>query len=304
MTPERVGAIVNPHAGGGDTAAMFAALADCLPLASMEARVTAEPAEVPTAVAEQAEWADLLVAIGGDGTVNTVATAMANDDIDTPLFVVPGGRGNSTYRHLYGTAAWREVARDLAAGMEPKPLDLGRVETEPGIETETFVLGFTAGLFRNALVTADRLGVLPGPLAYVLATAKATVVDDPVTVAVDVDGEPFFDGAARLVAVGGGRYRGASFELFPAARPGDGTLHLLVIEPAGVRGSIALTRLARRGRLAEHPAVNTTTAGRVTIRAAGGVPVEIDGTPATTPVEDAQVTLRPAALQVAQPTDR
>lgn len=301
MIPERVGAILNPQAGRGDTARLFADLTNCLPATGMEARITTEPEEVPEAVREQSEWADLLVAIGGDGTLREVAAAIVEHDLDTPLFVVPAGRGNSSYRHLYGDADWRELARGIGEGIDARPVDVGRAKTEPAIGPETFVLGFTAGLFRNALRNAERLRLLPGRLAYVLATAQATVIDNPVSVEVDIDEEPVFEGPARLVAVGGGRYRGRTFELFPESRPGDGTLHLLAVEPAGVRGSFALLRRARAGHLQDHPAVTSATGDTVAIRSADGVPVELDGTVVETPVREAQLSVVPEALSVAYP---
>lgn len=302
MIPRRVGAVVNPAAGGGSAAALFADLAARFPDAEVDARITTGAGDVPDAAREQAEWADLVVSIGGDGTLREVAASLVAADSETPLFVVPAGRGNSTYRHLYGRRDWRDVAAALAGGLESHPLDVGRVDADPTVDPTYFVLGFTAGLFRNALHNAERLRALPGPLAYVLATAQATLVDDPVAVTAEVDGEPFFDGAGRLVAVGGGRYRGSDFELLPDARPGDGTLHAVAVRPAGVRGSIRLANLARDGRLLEHPAVSYATGEEVTLRSATGLPVEVDGTPIETPVTVAGLSVVPGALAFARPS--
>ena len=302
MTPERVGAVVNPHAGGGDAARLFSELAGCLPGAAVEARITTGPADVPVAAREQAEWSDLVVVVGGDGTLREVTAALVEAGEETPLFVVPAGRGNSSYRHLYGDDDWRDVARGLAGGLERRPLDVGRVESDPAVDETYFVLGFTAGLFRNAVVNAERFRALPGPLAYVLATGQALLVDDPVEATVAVDGAPFFDGAARLVAVGGGRYRGSDFELFPATRPGDGQLHALAIEPVGPRGSIRLARLARAGRLHDHPSVHAATGEAVTLRSDAGLPVEVDGTPVPTSLSEARIEVLPGAVPVAYPS--
>lgn len=303
MIPERVGAVVNPRAGGGNAAELFSDLAACFPDADVDARITTGAADVPTAAREQAEWADLVVSIGGDGTLREVAAEMVEAGAETPLFVVPAGRGNSTYRHLYGERPWRDVATDLAGGLEGHPLDVGRADAEPAIEQTVFVLGFTAGLFRNALHNAERLRALPGPLAYVLATAQATLVDDPVDVAVAVDGERLHEGAARLVAVGGGRYRGSDFELLPHSRPGDGALHVVVVQPSGVRGSLRLARMARDGRLLEHPAVRYADGEAVALRSELGLPVEMDGTPVETPVSRVRLSVAPGALQFARPAD-
>ena len=89
MSPDRVGAVVNPASGGGDVAELFADLAQWFPDATVDARITAGPTEVHDAAVEQAEWADLLAVIGGDGTVREVAAALLDADLRTPAFVVP-----------------------------------------------------------------------------------------------------------------------------------------------------------------------------------------------------------------------
>lgn len=302
MIPERIGAVVNPHSGDGNASELFDELAACFPDAAVDPRLTTGPEDVPAAAREQAEWADLVAVVGGDGTLREVVSTLVDGDFESPLFVVPAGRGNSTYRHLYGDDDWRDVARTLAKGVSQRPLDVGRVESEPPIAQTYFVLGFTAGLFRSALDNADRLRFLPGPLAYVLATGQAALVDDPVAVSVDVDDEPFFDGRARLVAVGGGRYRGSDFELLPESRPGDGRLHALAVEPSGPVGTVRLVRLARAGRLLDHPAVHYATGQSVQLRSATGLPVELDGTAVETSLSEARVSVVPGAVSFAAPS--
>jgi diacylglycerol kinase (ATP) len=301
VTPERVGAVVNPASGGGDAAALFADLAGCFPDATVDARITTGPDDVQDATVEQARWADLVVVIGGDGTLRESAAALFDADLGTPMFVVPAGRGNSSYRHLYGETEWRQTARALADGVDPRPLEVGRVDSTPAIEHRYFVLGFTAGLFRRALETAEWLRGVPGTLSYLLATVGATVDDDPVDVTVAVDGDRLFDGEARLVGVGGGRYRGSDFELLPDSRPGDGRLHALVVEPTGIAASLRLLRLARAGRIVDHPAVRYRTGETATLGSDGGVPVELDGTPVDTSLVTARLSVVADAVMIAYP---
>lgn len=295
MRPERVGCVVNPASGDGRGRAL---LSECRALfPDVAATVTDGPGAVPAAAREHAD-ADLLIVIGGDGTLGEVAGALADREAP-PLFVVPAGRGNSVYRHLYGDADWRDVAARLAEGVDPRPLDLGAIRAEPPVERRHFVLGFTAGLFRRALDAADSLRALPGPVAYLLGTAWAAVSDPALEVMASVDGEQRFEGTARLVAVGGGRYRGGSFELLPDARPGDGQLHLLVVEATSALAWLRLARLARDGRHVDHPAVHYHRGTAVDLRGAD-LPVEADGT-ALGAVRDAHLEVRPGAVQVAQP---
>lgn len=297
----RVGFVVNPAAGDGRGREHLATLRETFADGTVAATVTRSAAEVLHAAHEHLD-ADLLVIVGGDGTLGEVADALVSADAP-PLFIVPAGRGNSAYRHFYGDADWKDLVSELTDGMVARPADLGEIRANPPVDRRYFVLGFTAGLFRRALDAADSLRVLPGPLAYLVGTARAAVSDPPLSVSVRVDGEPRFEGDARLVAVGGGRYRGNAFELFPDSRRADGALHVLVVEPTGGREWLRLARLARDGRHVDHPAVHYWTGERVDLDSPDGLPVEADGTPLAS-VETARLDVRPGALSLAYPDRR
>lgn len=334
--PATVGAVVNPVSGDGTGQELFGELARRFPGADVRREVTRGPTDVSRAARELAGEVDLLVSVGGDGTLREVASALyewrtadrsvaggeghgepgagATARAVPPLFVVPAGRGNSVYRHLYGGMDWRAVAERLAGGYRVRPLELTAVETEPPSEVRHSVLGVTVGLFRHALDAAERLRRLPGPLAYLLGTGEATLLADPVPVRLGRDEERLFTGEARLVAVGGGRFRGGRTPLLPASRPGDGRLHALVIEPVGARAALSLARLARDGRHVEHPAVHSFTGESFDVRAGAGtgfgstdgaagrgnLPAEVDGTPLPD-LTDVHCRVVPGALSVAYP---
>lgn len=275
MRPETVGCVVNPASGDGRGEEFGRELRSLFPDATVATAVTDGPEDVPDAVRGYCDR-DLLVAVGGDGTFGEVVDALPADA--PPLFVVPAGRGNSAYRHFYDDRDWREVATDLAAGFEARPVDVGRVEAA-GLDRERFVLGATAGLFRRALDAADSLRALPGSVAYFLGAARAALAESPLRLSIEADGEPVFDGEALLVAVGGGRYRGGAFELLPRSRPADGRLHLLVVEPTGGLDLLRIAKLARDGSHVSRPAVTSLRARSVTLRSPDGLPAEVDGTP-------------------------
>jgi diacylglycerol kinase (ATP) len=297
-----VGAVVNPASGDGRGRQLYADLVLELGDADCRRRVTTGPEDVARAARAFADR-DLLVCVGGDGTLREVAAALLDVEEAPPLLVVPAGRGNSVYRHLYGETGWRDLAAAVADGYEAAPLDVGTARTEPGGRTHRFVLGFTAGLFRSTVVHAERLTALPGRLAYLLGTARAVLGDDPVALSLAVDGTSVFAGAARLVAVGGGRYRGGEFELFPGSRPGDGRVHAVAVEPSGLRDGVALVRRARNGRLHDHPAVHHAAGREARITAEAGLPVEVDGTPVETPVTEAHIETSADELRYVRPAD-
>lgn len=297
---ETVGAVVNPASGDGHGNRLYGELVDELRGVDIRKRVTTGPEDVPGAAREMADC-DLLACVGGDGTLREVAAALVDIEHPPPVLVVPAGRGNSVYRHLYGETDWRAVAGAVGDGYQPVPFDVGTAETAPAGRRRRFLLGFTAGLFRSTVVHARRFGHLPGRLGYLLGTARAVLGEDPLRASLAVDGESVFAGEVRLLAVGGGRYRGGAFELFPESRPGDGRVHAVAVEPPGLREAVALVRAAREGRLRDHPAVHHATGMKARISAETGLPVEIDGTPVETPVTEARIEMRADRLQYARP---
>lgn len=291
-----VGAVVNPSSGDGDGERLAGEFADRVGGADL--RVTTGPDDVADAAREQAHR-DLVAVVGGDGTVREVVDALGDDA--PPLFVVPAGRGNSTYRHCYGDVDWRELATGFADGLASRDLDAGRVES--AAFDGRFVLGYSVGLFRAAVGAAEAFARLPGVVAYLLGTARAVLAEDPVDVTVHADGDRVFSGRARLVAIGGGRYRGRAFELFPASRPADGSLHLLVVEPTDAVEAVRTTAAARSGQHLDRPGVHYRTASAITVESDAGVPAEVDGTPLE-PCSRASLEILPGALPLASPAGR
>lgn len=302
MSESEVGVVVNPASGDGRGLSMLETLRACLgPACRVDAKVTAGPGDAPAAARSFADR-DLLVVVGGDGTVREVASAFlaAAGTEAPPLFVAPAGRGNSFYRHLYGRADWRALARRLGRGFEARPVDAGRYEADG--EVGHFLLGFTGGLFRAAVEASETFGFLPGPLAYLLGMGRALTRESPVSVRLAAVDETLYEGPVRLVAVGGGRYRGDRFDLLPESRPADGALHALVVEATGLRDVLEITRAGPTGGHVDHPAVHYHRAPEFDLSAPDGLPVEIDGTVLADPVREAHLSVRQGVLSFAYPT--
>jgi len=300
VSRRRAGAVVNPVSGDRRGVAMLETLRASLGEDwDVDATVTGGPGETAIAGRSFADR-DLLAVVGGDGTVREVASGCLDAGADSPpLFVVPAGRGNSLYRHLYGDTDWRAVARPVGRAFESRPLDAGHYAADG--ETGHFLLGFTGGLFRAAVEASETFGRLPGPLAYLLGMGRAVLGEDLVEVRLGTDDGTLYEGAAHLVAIGGGRYRGSNFDLLPESRPADGDLHALVVEATGLRDVLDIIRAGPSGRHVEHPAVHYHRAPAFDLSSAAGLPVEVDGSVVPDPVWAASLAVRPGALSYAAP---
>ncbi|MFK0168739.1 diacylglycerol kinase family protein [Streptomyces sp. NPDC090306] len=226
---------------------------------------TAEDPGGGQAAAALRDGARLVVACGGDGTVRAVAEALAGSGV--PLVVVPSGTGNLLARNL-GLPLAPTDALDAALRGTPHRLDLARAE---GDDFERTHFAAMAGAGLDAAImerTADGAKSVIGWPAYVVA-ALTSLNTPPMALTLRLDGAPALRREARMVLVGNvGTVQGGT-TLLPAARPDDGRLDLMILDPRGPGGwARALTAVLRGGRRKQPaPAHVTDAEGR-------SVPVE------------------------------
>ncbi|MEU6276230.1 diacylglycerol kinase family protein [Streptomyces populi] len=190
------------------------------------------------------EGATLVVVCGGDGTVRTVADALAGSGV--PLAVVPCGTGNLLARNL-GLPLSPVAALEAALGGGPHRLDLAAIEGD-GLEATRFTAMAGAGLDAAMMEHTDpRAKAALGWPAYALA-GIGTLRTPRMRVTIRLDGSPAFRRTARMVLVANVAAVQGGVTLLPAARPDDGLLDLLVLDPRGPGGWLRAVRTLLRGR--------------------------------------------------------
>ncbi|MFF0111788.1 diacylglycerol/lipid kinase family protein [Streptomyces prasinus] len=222
--------------------------------------------------------ADLIVAVGGDGTVHEVIDGMTRARPDRPgpgpaLAIVPAGTGNSGYLMLWGERPWRESLRDVLAGdAARRRLDLAWV-AETGAKV---FLGACSGVIADALRVA-RSVPLSGRARYARAFAETAAAFTPYPGRVTVDGSVLHEGGTVLANVGGGRYRGGQYQVLPRSEYDDGLLDVCVVD-ASVTPSL-VPELTRNGGHLGSPGVFYGRGRRVVVERLDGVPLcfEHDG---------------------------
>ncbi|MEU2355803.1 diacylglycerol kinase family protein [Streptomyces misionensis] len=247
-----------------------------------EVHLTTGPGDATVAVRRALERTDdapdLIVAIGGDGTVREVVQGLVPADGCATLAVVPGGTGNSGYKMLWGERPWTEslkaVLTDSGIGGSARlrRLDLARLA-----ETRNYVyLGACSGVIADALLTAKRLP-LTGRERYARAFADTADGYAPYPGRVTVDGRVVHEGPTVLANVGGGPYRGGLFHVLPDSLLDDGLLDVCVI--GGDVPAAEVPELTREAAHMTHPATVYARGRRITVeRTDGGrLPLEHDG---------------------------
>lgn len=175
---------------------------------------------------------DLIVAAGGDGTVNEVLNGIgdANGFEKTRLGVLPLGTVNVFARELKIPArienAWQVLLRDREI-----KIDLPRAEFfENGDRKKIYFAQLAgAGLDARAIELVDfSLKKKIGPLAYVVAGLKALRERKP-QIQVLANGEIFF---GELILIGNGKLYGGAYKIFPEAKLDDGLFEICIFPKA------------------------------------------------------------------------
>jgi len=123
----KVGAIINTSSGGCDSESEIEML-DMFKSAGVTNCKTwcGDSDQIERAFAEAATYKpEVLVVLGGDGTIRTAAEACTGTD--TFLLPLPGGTLNVLPRALYGDASWQDALKETLANPLTKALSGGRV---------------------------------------------------------------------------------------------------------------------------------------------------------------------------------
>jgi diacylglycerol kinase (ATP) len=193
-------------------------------------KATAAPGDARRLAADAiADGFDLIVAAGGDGTVNEVLNGIG----DTPdgftrtrLGVLPLGTVNVFARELKIPLRLERAWEILRRGREMK-IDLGSAEfSVGGVQKKQFFAQLAgAGLDARAIELLDwPLKKKIGPLAYIVAGLKALREKKP-GIKILANGKNF---SGELVLIGNGKFYGGPFGIFPLADLCDGILHVCI----------------------------------------------------------------------------
>jgi len=197
----------------------------------VEVRVTREPGDGARFAADRQETPiDVLVAAGGDGTVNEVLNGMLTGEArrQSALAIVPLGTANDFARSCDIPPDDPVGALQLAWEDEARLVDVGQVNGRFFLNVAT--AGFGADVAARTPSTAKR--VLGGAAYGVTGLVTAMDVKHYPS-RVILPGEQW-EGNAVQITVGNGRQAGGGFPVAPKAALDDGLLDLLVIHDAGL----------------------------------------------------------------------
>ncbi len=184
-----------------------------------------------TELARQAaeEGYELVVAVGGDGTVHEIINGLMgfSPERRPRLGVVPMGSGND-FAHNSGINIRPEIAMRQVFTGEPRIIDLGLIEDGHGRQEywdNTLGIGFDA----TVTIRSHRLPILRGFLMYLTAVIQTIMLNhDAPRMKIDTDQEHWEEEMLMIVLCNGSR-EGGGFAVAPEARNDDGWLNYAAI---------------------------------------------------------------------------
>ncbi len=244
--------------------------------------------------------ATLLVAVGGDGTVNEVVNGVGEKG-GVELALIPRGTG-ADFARSFGIPTRLEGAVRVALAGRTETIDLGRAgyRSWRGADEESWFANIASAGMSGAI--AKRVNEsTPGRaarVAYLWATLSVFAGWRNTEVRVSVDDE-IRGGRMHDVIVANCRYFGGGMMITPEASPNDGLLDCLLIGDVTKADLVRTLPKIYRGTHLPHPKAELLRGKVVSVDAEEPLPVELDGEqPGTTPVRFEVV---PEALRLRVP---
>ncbi|HXP97233.1 MAG TPA: diacylglycerol kinase family protein [Telmatospirillum sp.] len=276
----RVLVIYNPSAGQWRRRRLKATLRDLETLGChLSLHETTRPGDAEaTAIDLSSADYDVVVAAGGDGTINEVANGLikASGPIP-PLAIIPLGTANVLAQEIGLRGQPSAIARAIADG-ERQIVHLGKANGRHFIMMAG--VGFDAHVVANVDLALKRR---TGKAAYVLETLIQALRYGFPACKVTIDGKVF---EARSVVICNGKHYGGPFVAAPEASLGTAAFEVCLLERGGWAHVLRYGMALVMGRLSALPDVRILSGHQIHIDGQNGLPVQGDGDIiATLPVE-------------------
>ena len=283
--------LVNPSAGGGRVGSMLKEIETALERAEVAHRVvlTTDLEHGCAQAREALDTGEIPIVVSGDGLIGQVGGVLAGSQ--TPLGIIPGGRGNDLARVLGIPTEPAAAVAAIAAGQTVE-IDVGEVNGK------RFLCIASCGFDSDANRIANEARLVKGPLVYAYAALRALAAWKPATFTLTLDGERR-EHVGYSVAAANSKAYGGGMMLAPHAELDDGLLDVVTVDDVGKLRYLRGLPKVFKGTHVDDDEVHVARAAEVTIEADRRFAVYADGEHLT----DLPATLRvlPRALRVIVP---
>ncbi len=264
--------IVNPAAGGGKHISRLVEVQNFCAQQNVnyEIVLTKAPKQATELAAQAARRYEVVVAVGGDGTVNEVGNGLI--DTQAALGIIPAGSGNDFSKELGYS---KNIKKDL------QQLFFGRVAyTDVGLLNNkvyffnAFGVGFDGEVAAHARAFMKYGRGFAGYLLSVLSTLFGYRFH---RVRIAIDSHEPIDKDIFFVAVANGSTYGGGFNVAPGAKINDGFFNICIVDKTSKLYALRQIPKFMKGSHVNLPVVHILTGKNINILADDFLQAQIDG---------------------------
>lgn len=287
---EEILIVVNPASSGGRTGRRWEAMAGRLREAGLdfEAALTTRPGEaIEIARTGVASGRRIVVAAGGDGTLNEVVNGFASETGDwrpgsTALAMLPLGTGGD-FRRTFGLPGEAAAVAAVLKDGRRRRLDVGRLRYRGhsgSTETRYFINIASVGIGGEVVHRVNSgFRLVNGAVTFLLASVVSGLAYHNRPMRIVLDGTQTLELTAQQVVVANCKYFGGGMMVAPEAVPDDGLFDVVV---AGDLNTLEGARFLAQVRRGTHVGgsggkVTSHRARQVEISADSQVRIDLDG---------------------------
>lgn len=297
--------LVNPASGNGTTGRRWPELAHRAAALGLEGDTlfSERPGHLIELARQAAEnGAELVVSVGGDGTLNEAVNGILTASRQPELATIPLGTGMDFVRTHEIPTGFEDAVRTAVNGAATA-IDAGRVDYRAwdGSEQQRFYanvgsVGMSGAVAQRANGMSKALG---GRVTFFVALVQVFARWQNTEVTVELDDGETRTGRMHDVIVANGQWHGGAMWLAPEASARDGLFDVVLIGDVNKLDFVTTAPKLYKGKHLAHPKVDLLRSARVRVDAAEHLPIELDGEQVgTTP---ATFEIVPGALRVRTP---
>ena len=230
---------------------------------------------------------DLVVAVGGDGTINEVASGLVNSN--SSLGIIPSGSGNGLALGLGIPLDIEQACKVLFEG-KTKNIDVGKIEGRYFFNVAG--TGLDARVADQYNKKSKRRGILP----YIYIAIKEGVMYKPIETVLRFN-DMEMKIMPLLIEIANLKYFGGGAVIAPEAEPDDGLFDVCVMRNIGVIKGLYHAPKLFTGKIAKVSGVEFYRTDMIEIKAEKVFPYQVDGDIIDT-VTELKISLLKKALKV------
>ncbi|WP_251518446.1 MULTISPECIES: diacylglycerol kinase [Staphylococcus] len=213
---------------------------------------------------------DVLIAAGGDGTLNEVINGIAEHPERPSIGIIPMGTVNDFGRALHLPTDIMSAIDVIIEGHTTR-VDIGKMNSR-------YFINLAAGgqLTQVSYETPSKLKSIVGPLAYYIKGFEMLPQMKAIDIRIEFD-DDVFQGEALLFLLGLTNSMGGFEKLVPDAKLDDGYFTLIIVEKANLAELGHIMSLASRGEHTKHPKVHYHKAQSINISSFDDMQLNVDG---------------------------